>query len=781
MPNYGVVGGQTVSWQYATKPRVFIGASETEIDWMTCTAIEHTAGISPSRAILRIGGQALYATGPVTLNRYTYPWTRGTKVIIKVGDVVRFRGCMMKRRDSGGSNQVIWEAWDDRWLLQQIPIRGALVRDPVTGEIKFVSAYEARCNPGGRWNCVGAMFNGAVYPVFSHIADAYKTYEAPDEAFSPNLASGQLTAWTPRRYLQYLRLLTRLGGGDVQGVDYTKWRSLKECDRLEWLDSANNLIGKDTEQEFDPLDRKLPDMSFRGMKMLGAIHRILEAAGTHGLYLEYTDTKSYVSFYPRGFSGALDVNFSAVDFRLLRGGPANDINTIYDFELEEDASETAESVLVEGARVHVESEFDTSSGVATLTPAWTAAQETAFKAMITGDGQHALFPSVINTTDLDSVADGSVDGIFARAKTPEAVALARQFWPTVGRAFVINSVNLAALGITEGLSGEFADQDFYPLLNIKGRKVNSEQLQFYVGDEGDRLAQKYPARIQINQNGEWKDVPFGVGFRVDERNWIWIDGLWEEADGGSFCLYDGKLLGAASDPDATVTRDMRLNAAIALDHRVDGYAESDLDSTSFDVDLFLQLGGPPLTYIDSPNAYHEEIQFNSSPTPARQVLDADGVNYVDTPITRYLPPGTERSHAQYAAERKLFSDRWVRRRSQWDYVGIRPDFKIGQWVGVVKVINSDIATDSDYEINAPIEQITDNFMAQSTIIGGLLSTASRKAQMAKGGEDTDGKQAGDMNETQKADYEKIISGETESVGGFVGAKNIANNRNWMNN
>jgi hypothetical protein len=131
-----------------------------------------------------------------------------------------------------------------------------------------------------------------------------------------------------------------------------------------------------------------------------------------------------------------------------------------------------------------------------------------------------------------------------------------------------------------------------------------------------------------------------------------------------------------------------------------------------------------------------------------------------------------------AAERRLFADRWVKRRSRWSYVGIRPDFKLGQWVGVVKVINGK-GDDSDYEVSAPIEEMTDDFLNQSTTIGGLISTAPRAASMQKGGEDADGKQYGAQTEQQAAEYEKILSGEIPSINGFVGKAATPNIMDWV--
>lgn len=735
MPNYGLIESDTIAYKNGTRPVVYIGEDETECEFVTCTQIQHAAGGECSKAFLRIASDGSQA-GPITLNRFEFPWTRGTKIVVAVDGIVRFRGCLMRRVDRGSKDDIIWEAWCDKWLLMQIPIRGALVLDPKQQTVKYVTGVYAHCNPGGAWNCAGANITidgkTGLYPVFTHVAEVLKTYEAPDEAFSPTLTPNSLTAWTPRRMLQYLRLLTKLGPGDVPGIDVLKWRSLKDCTRLNWLVSANNLIGRDSEQEFDPLDRKLPDMNFRGMRMLGAVTKLLSAAGTHGLYLEYEDDKSLVSFYSKGFSGQLDVNYSATNLRILRGGDANDIDTIYDFELDEDASETVESVLVDGARVHVETPFEYSNNYKNIVPVWTAEEQVAAMAMIAGDGQYAMYPSVQGSTTLDMTADGS-NGILAFARRPEAVALMRQHFPHVFVAYAVDSAQASTDGLFGGVDGEFANTNEFPVIGSIGRATSLRQLQFYVGQDGQRLMQRYPPRIQIQRASEWVDVPPGSGFKVDERGWIWIEGHAEEQDGGPFCLYTGSMYGTASDPASCGPNNIRINMAVALDHRVDGYDGVAAADSQFDEALHNQLGGPPLLYIDSPDAYREEIQLSSKPIGGAQFPASNGL-YDFLPLTRYVPGGNERSHAQYAAERRLFSERWVKRKSRWAYVGIRPDYRLGQWIGWVRVING-ADGDADVEVNAPVEEMIDDFNEQSTTIGGLMSTFSRDAAKGRGGSD----------------------------------------------
>jgi hypothetical protein len=729
MPAYLELESEQVGYKNSDAPLVYMDGELQPL--MTCTIIEDVTGIAPSRALLRLGATGVSATGPITLNRYVWPWGPGTQVVVTLdaGNVL-FRGMLVRRRDRGQKDDIIWEAACDKWLLAQIPVYGCLVRDPASGDVKFVNGYTPRMNPKGYWNCVPGLVAGKLVPVFSDKADIGVVYQSPVATFEDELVNGKRTAWTPRRALLYWQTIANLGPGDVPGVASDTWRSIKNSTRLKFLEAALNLISRDATDTFDPLDRKMPDTEFRGMKLLAAIQRTLDVAGTHGFKLEYGDEESYVTFYPRGVNGATTQVEQTLDLHLTRGGNADDLNTVYDFDLDEDTSEVAESVLVHGARIHTEAPVDTVA----LTLRWAAtdAELTSYLQIIDGQDsggiRYAYYPSKQGSTENNTLADGTtVNGIvkpLAYARSAEAVDLANQCFPHVINAFMLNSVQLRTDGFMEGVASEYADLDTYPVIGTDSRQILPEQLQYYV-TQTERLLARYPVRVQLkNTNGDWHDVDARV--RADDRGFIWVEGL--PLDGSETSLFDGALINHQTAAPLTIVRKgVRLNVAFPLDHRVTGYAKIDAGTSCFDEKLFIELGGPPLAYIDSPEAYREEHQVESEPTPfLEHIAETDISNATQSTVSgallRYLPPGSEKTHAEHAAQRKLFATRWVPKKSCWSLVGIRPDFKTGQWIAKVSV-HGGSTDDRDFDINAPVESVVHDFRNQTTIVGGLISLA----------------------------------------------------------
>lgn len=735
MPAYGNYSNTTPGWKASDGARVFI--NKVEQPNITCLTVEENTGVAPSRAVLRIGGNTLTLTGPVTLNRYKWPWKPGSSVEVLLGyGNVMFRGILVRRIDDGGEDCIMWEAIDDRWLMMQIPVRGAVVLDPYDQTPKFIARYVPRMNPGGNWNMTWGPVKGALCPMFTATADVGKVYQSPDEVFTDTPVLGQLSAFTPRRALQYYNMVASLQAGDLPGCNAPHWRSMAVSTRLKWPVSSTNISGKDTATGNDPLDKKMPDTSFRGQRLLGAVVHCLDVAGTHGLCLEYGTDQSTVKFYARGITAQASGSPSTdMTINLIRGGNADSLDTAYDFSLSEDATETAESSLAEGDVVRVESNFVQSTLNPEIAPAWTQAEQDCFLRIIegvdSGGTYYANMPGKEGSTSNDMICDGGTGtgGLqrpFAFRYSPAAIQLARQSFPHVFKAFKINSVQISGTNKVRGVSNEYVDQSKFPVLGIP-RPIVAEQLQYYVKDN-IRLLGHYPVRIQIKNGGQYKDVVFNNGLRVDDNGWIWLDGLAEDMNGTDDCVYSGSLTSA---PLAVTLKDFRMNAAIPLDHRVLGYAEIESGQSVFDELIRTELGGLPMVYVDSPEAYHESHQIDSLPAGYQSYIADDSgaaayLNSTSNGLTRYLPPGSEAIHAQYAAKRKLFGARWIKRRSRWSMVGIRPDYRVGQWISKVKVIQPN-AGDSDYDIDAPIENIVHDFVNQSTIIGGLLSQVSNNA------------------------------------------------------
>ena len=682
--------------------------------------------------------------------------------------------------DSGKADTVTWIALDDSTLLAQIPIRGAVVHDTVgtqaNQQIKFISRFVPQMNPGGLWNCVGATFStlgGTTFPVFAPYAHFGQNYEQPDETFGTELVDGQLAPWTPRRALLYFWLLANISPNlGIPGLDASTWRSIYASERISWdFRSVEGMRGVDPaygSSSNDPLDRKLPDMNFRGDKMLFAIEKVLVNAGTHGQRLVSGPMqghptlgndkpgvyKSVMDFYPKGFSGVFGGANGTIP--ILRGGEANTINTAFDFQLDEDATKVAEACLVEGDPVRVETSLDYDDDPTdTLKPAWTDAQELAFMYVVRGFAaggydkdtvQYARIPPAQGTTLTDhpapwEEADGQDGRVLAFANTPDAVQLARQCYPTVFRAFRAVTAQLGAA--LDGADDRYSDTTKYPRLSAR-RPIMPEQLQFLLKDieAGDSdqinwLRTQYPVRIRVQRSdGEYVDAPLGTGIRVTGDGLIWLDGLAEAVDRPAgqppapWCIYEGSIYNSVLYGYKPTLRSLKINAAVPMDHRVSGYRDISINEypSLFAESYKTAVEGFPLLYVDAPGGFQEHHQVDSEPSlDARYYTQAIGgeLETIPAPITRLLPPGSEDFAARDVARRRLATSRHPVRRTSWKLCGIRPEyaFSAGDWIHKVRIIDGP-ADDQDYIINAPVMTVTFDFAQQMTIIGGLISNVT---------------------------------------------------------
>ncbi|MFQ5409628.1 MAG: hypothetical protein ACE5FI_14560 [Anaerolineales bacterium] len=700
--------------------------------------VEDTVGIQPGKARLRYM-PAREVSSPMTLNRYPHDAIKyGARVRIYQGDRIFFQGALMRREDSGQADAIVWTALDDRHLLTLIPIRGCLIYDPTgSPEVKFIPRYQPRTNPKGFWNCTGASIGGTTYPVFAHTAYLGRTYESPTEAYE-KLARGKLTAWTPRLFLEYLQLLQVISPySNYDGIYSEHWRSLYGSTRLGWeLQEILDLHGIDPAAgaTTDPLDRKMPDISFQGQALGLALQRTLAVTGTHDLRLRYEQTamggKSYLEISPTGYTAAYAGQ--GTEIRIKRGGAADDVNTAYDFQLHEDASKLRESVLVEGDVVKVEGRMS-STGDLRLVSGWSADEETAFKRVINGGdgaGNYAKIPPTQGAaydanTWVD--ADGTNGRPYALKRSAEAANLARQLYPAVYKAFYLDTSKLSDL--LDGQGDEFKnDSQKYPRLNVKGaRPILATQLQYIQRDmsSGEDVAnllrEQYPVRITVNTGGQGSDVLYSVGLRVTGDGRIWIDNLSESVNNQYSCLYAGDY---ESNPMGMSIKPFRINAATVMDHRVFGYksisyAATELADSFYAGSSYAAMDGLPMQYIDSPEAYREHHQVDSYPAGNDSYYGgADGSVLSTAPLTRIVPPGSERKHAEYAAERKLALTRHVYRASSWKLVGIRPEYRAGLWISKITPIGGD-SSDTPYLVEAPLLRVTWDFSAQTTICGGL--------------------------------------------------------------
>ena len=756
MPAYGTFPSQPVTEIDAMQPAVTIGASL--YDYCTCLAIEKNTGIVPSKAFIKLAGNNYEVNGNITLNAYNLAEiVHGARVRIDNGAEPLFLGQLIRRRDQGQGNAIIWEAWDDRWLLSKIPVRGCLVWDPVDLRVKFISSFVARVNPLGRRNCIGAAIAGidGTVPVFSALPEQQGGYDDSDT--DNTLSSGALSAWTPSKWIKYLCALSNIAAAGVDGANVGSWRSLSSSKRLGWkyMDCS---FPSDPGQS---MDRKIPDRIFQGQTILHSLNEALQAAGSYGTTIGYDNDssgklKSFVKFFPRdkskrGTGGSAGTNPPRNNIIYLqRGGDAADIRTAFDFELDEDASEVCESALVDGAQICVEAQLQYANSASwqtspassdVLQPSWTQDDFIAFGNIVMGTGpgapaspSYARYPlrqpDVTRNETWSSVkwtdANGTGANPLAHIKSKEAVQLARQILPRVLRAFEVNSRNAAS--ILAGHNGVFSDTTKYPYLKTP-RPILPEQLQYYLDQNTRKTRVPFPIRIQIatHGSGAWHDVTSNHGLRVTHDGLIWLDGLTDDLDGAD-AIYTGQLsLGpyAGSSPPPIAIRDIRINAAVPADLRKS--AISDDSSGRLDPSLATDLGGGMLLYIDSPDGFHEDHQVNSYPSAVGSfvgtISQSGSPVAISTPLNRVLFDDSTRiaTHAQ----RRIRDKKWIRRASSWKLIGIRPDYDAGMYIDTIKV--SGQSGDRDYTIQAPVESVTYDFVNQVTLVGGLFSQCTDNA------------------------------------------------------
>ena len=814
MPAYGYITGTPSTELSAVVPHIWVGRN-TLYPYAQVLKLQKTKGLTPSECTFLLSMDKVNDS-PVTLNRYlTFgengDWNGqpqfGSRVVVTVDSTPIFSGHLMRRQDSGHDDSVIWTAVDDRDLLAGVPVRGALVYDEVDQNVKFCPSFSARTNPDGAWNCTFAQVQinhrrysdttnavesvpiAVTAPVFTPYARHVLAYEYPNKTYTGTAeTNGQICAWTPRRWLQYLCALANIvpaaDGSDyplIKGVDAETWRGIGNCNMLQWdYSKINSLRGVDpaiTNPNFDPLDTKMPDVNFQGLAVLSALAQTLEVVGTHDFTLGMMagrednadrDIVGEITFFPVGWSG-FKSDGQAYQVQLQRDGTVENAHTCIDFDLLMDASHTRDCVLVEGDVVKLETRLqcivnangtiDTANS--TLAPAWTledittqaggsgVSQQTGFLQVIHGNpltdayknnpGTYAKYPAAITTGNPPIfpnwlTADGNGGRPLAFAHSPEAVALARQCFPTVFRAFRVVTENL--LDILQGVDDVFADPKKFAILNWK-RTVLPTQLQYQSSDQSGGLApgsaveqinwllSRYPIRVEVLYDGKkpesrtaWHDVGQMTGFYMTGDGLLWCETLGERIYPNYDSIIDPRpqFSGGGGDgwknPGQFALRSFRINAAIPFDHRVYGY-KTNPGQSIFAPEYVNALGGRRMLYVDSPCGYKEHHQKNSYPSALVNDIPAAG---------RMLASGDEREHAGYAAQRRLAYSTRVATNSIWRYAGICLGVRVGDWVERILFFSSDgLWQERPFPIRAPVGYVTFDFQNQKTEVGGIYS------------------------------------------------------------
>lgn len=729
-----------------------------------CLSIERSVGMNPSRAMIQqtLGQDVM---GPVALRLpadVNFQYGQRVTIIGQTGSTLdstpMFNGWLLKRSDQCRSDKIIWQAIDDRVLMQWVALRGCLVYDPADSALCYAPRMPLHFNPGGFWNCTGYDIDGTVYPVFTINSRKVQAYEAPNTAVGlTTLTEGAYSPWTPRRALYYLQLWSRVNQlNDVVGLDKTKQASLDPAGALRFRrDEIAGMVGYDpigADAATDPLDRKLNDLRLQGGTLLAGINRVLDVAGTHSMHTQPLvspdQSISRVEYQMTGYA----VSGGGERVVIQRSGQVGDTRLLgdfpncFDFHFDEDASQLAQSVLVEGDVIRAEASLiftPPSAGTAyyddttsDIIPAWTKAQESAFLECIHGGPYsspataYAKRATYSGNTTLE-VCDGTSGKPLIWARSREALEAARESFPTVFRAWKLNGQTTKVqtiLGLPLGTGGGLKD----------GRPLLPEQLQFltnqYKTGIDSWLLVNLPIRVRLldPSTSDYYEVPRDLSLRVTGDGTIWLDGLAEGASGTMYACFLNDLMNeTAYRAQTIVLRGMKINAAFPTDQRVMGFKAVTADTglppypyLASALPAAFVTGGALLNrYQDVGAVYKRHLQYQSEPANSAQYYGGtDGTTPTASPLTRDIPPGSEAIHAEYDAQRTLARFCNPHRQATFSMIGIQPTWRPGARISYVDLKDpaGTVGGNKTYYFNGCIGTVLHDFLAQSTTLGGLI-------------------------------------------------------------
>jgi hypothetical protein len=248
--------------------------------------------------------------------------------------------------------------------------------------------------------------------------------------------------------------------------------------------------------------------------------------------------------------------------------------------------------------------------------------------------------------------------------------------------------------------------------------------------------QHLPIRVQFrdpaNSSGPWVEVPKDIGARVDGEGLIWLDSLGEMANNSRDCTFNGDLLSQDDYREGRIyLRRMRLNLAYPSDFRVKAiYPTAPVFNPNIDDTIrsaFLRAtGGSPdwlglARYQDEGQSFKWRYQDYSTPTLSPKYYGGtDGLQELTAPLTRDIPPGTEKNHALYAAQRTQARFVNPRRQAMFQMAGLQVSsgMKAGMRIAYVELVTP--TGSAQYNLNGCVFTLTHDFLAQQTTLGGLL-------------------------------------------------------------
>lgn len=481
---------------------------------------------------------ALQRSGPAGKHRLR---TRARIKYIENGRTVDLMsGYIVKYDHSIDEDSVVATVFDDRWLMEKITCFGRLTYNPENANMIYISSDELIFNRDGHPDCMDTSIGIPMFaPSRRYGYGATDSVGETSAEPAPGQATTKARSWRCCDIVQYLRYLhvekTYQSG-------YQSYGNQKLSSYVQWSSSVANISG---------FDRVPKNFKCENLTLLEALSQVARKAGPYD-----------INILPSGWYGRLE--FVRVDTR--RGGykltlPQYDNSTIN--ELMNDSTKImggyiSESIInyfddvcICGDAPAIERTFRTGIsgstgeelGCLALTPAWSAAEETAFKLLSAElGGDQTAFEICCNKYPLVYAA--------YRIKNDRQ----EQIWD---------------------LGTKFAGTDT-PLYNVMIlKKLLSAYSQ---GSTNPRDWESRPYTIEKQETvSEWSvcDANDGLTFAQDGQ-FIMLDGLRR----GSHETF----IAAEWDMSVATARPIRITLAAQNYFRITGKASNDPNSTSYRVE-----------------------------------------------------------------------------------------------------------------------------------------------------------------------------------------------------
>lgn len=354
-----------------------------------------------------------------------YDGTRGFSVML---------GSITSIAHDIGADAAVLTIQDDKWLMTKVTCGGRSVYDPETKSYYYAPNEPLVFNLGGHPDCVDTDTGPRFAPMHRF---GWRASFAGTEDYTEPVGGAALTrarSWTVGDALEYLRAMHYSGDGDMRPPhpDYGN----PHCSQwLLWPQGMGSSMG-------DAAKRILRNVSCHNMSLLQAVQTIARRGGAFDVHADvgsgtkdWKSTLRIVAMNPANVDGGVTLivpsagdalNTAMNTDTFVRGGYVSEDGTNF-------FDDTA--IIGDAPAVEKLLSTDTSGdGASLLEPAWTTADETAFKALVTSGGNShisfktacAVYPHVYASYRIKKHAD-----VFSGTKWAKEKSLSpyRKFLP----------------------------------------------------------------------------------------------------------------------------------------------------------------------------------------------------------------------------------------------------------------------------------------------------------------------------------------------------------------